>query len=175
MNIIAWLKYSDEKELSIEEDYRIQKLASVIYHMIFRQGCNIQQFDLIIPLDVTYIDFPRFSIFTTHKPGITNLKSLHMHINLNLFKYKNTIEFLNMTPKFCSNIQIFESNGEFIDPFLGVIKLQPLKKLTLNHEYLEKDGIKKLLHALKHRSETLKELFFDSFDFQNIDLSFISA
>ena len=79
-----------------------------------------------------------------------------------------------MAPKFCSNIQIFESNGEFIDPFLGVIKLQPLKKIILRHDHLGKDGIKKLLYALKHRSETLKELSFSSFDFQSIDLSLIS-
>src|SRR5947207_240041 len=45
------------------QDRRVQKLIDVIYHMIMRQGCNLQEFNVKL-YQIDYIDLPKFSIFT---------------------------------------------------------------------------------------------------------------
>src|SRR6266487_2505431 len=62
-HIIEWLglPYYDI------EDCRIQKLSNVIYHMIMRQGSNLQEFCIEKAKEWMefYIDLPKSSTFTT--------------------------------------------------------------------------------------------------------------
>src|SRR5438046_6218898 len=63
--IKTWLKTKPSED----QDCRVQKLVNVIYHVITRQGSNLQE----LKLGDYY--FPKISILTTYKPGITNLRS----------------------------------------------------------------------------------------------------
>ena len=59
--------------------------------------------------------------------------------------------------------------------FLDFFKLQPLERLIMYvSKNLNKKNFKKIIYALEFRSETLKELSFESLDFRGIDLSFMS-
>src|SRR3954452_11970514 len=80
-----------------EVDCRVQKLVNVIYHMIMRQGSNLQEFD-IGRYDVSYTALPKLSIFTTYEPGITNLRTLKLSF-VGYGEVENAIEFLNMISK----------------------------------------------------------------------------
>jgi hypothetical protein len=61
-----------------------------------------------------------------------------------------------------------------VQPFLDIIKSQPLEKMVI-HNYLgTKENINKIVCALEFRSETLKELKFCDLNFQQVDLSSIS-
>src|SRR5437763_378297 len=62
--IKTWLKTKPSED----QDCRVQKLVNVIYHVIMRQGSNLQE----LKLGDYY--FPKISILTTYKPGITNLR-----------------------------------------------------------------------------------------------------
>src|ERR1051325_10270154 len=107
-NIMTWFEYPPHTVESAEvyQDCKFQKLANAIYHMIMRQGSNLQEFNLSLDRSVHsvvgFIDLPRFSIFTTYNPGITNLKSLTIAVDLNdeKMKYQNVIEFLSKVSKF---------------------------------------------------------------------------
>src|SRR3954453_1663295 len=55
--IRAWLKLSYYEV----QDCRVQKLVNVIYHMIMRQGSNLQEF-YIERFDTFYTDLPKLSI-----------------------------------------------------------------------------------------------------------------
>ena len=63
-------------------DYRIQKLINVIYHTIMRQGSNLQELKLnghcILVIRFMSYFLPKALIFKTYKPGITNLRSIHI-------------------------------------------------------------------------------------------------
>src|ERR1051325_11728801 len=54
------------------QNCRFQKLANAIYHLIMRQGSNLQEFSLTLRRSNNggFIDIPRFSIFTAYNPGI---------------------------------------------------------------------------------------------------------
>src|SRR6266480_3752385 len=98
------------------QDCRIQKLVNVIYHMIMRQGSNLQEFWICNTWGSIYVDLPKLSTFTAYEPGITNLKILQIDITDDGYddiiddryddiidgRYKNTIEFLNMVSKSCN-------------------------------------------------------------------------
>ena len=74
-HVIAWLGKSSQ-------DLRVQKLVNVIYHMIMRQGANLQEFYIEkFRMVYFYTDLPKFSIFTTYEPGITNLRKLKISFN----------------------------------------------------------------------------------------------
>src|SRR6266496_5120426 len=84
-NIITWLNPSSAIEgydVDKYQDNRVQKLMDVIYHMIMRQGSNIQKFNLNVFQSDFYIDLPKVSTFMTFNPGITDLRSLNMEIDL---------------------------------------------------------------------------------------------
>jgi hypothetical protein len=182
-HINSWLKSSNKNR---NQDYKVRKLTSVIYNMIMRKGSNLQEFVLFINSRNYYIDLPNFSIFTIYKPGITNLTSLSIEVYFDLVdddtRYQNTIEFLSKVSKFCNciiNCEFWISNlsSALTKPFLDIIKLQPLERIlidTYTDNYVEKENVEKVIHALEFRSKTLKELLFRSLDFQLIDLSFIS-
>lgn len=180
-NIITWLNPSEGYDVDKHQDYRVQKLMDVIYHMILRQGSNIQKFKLNVSQSDSYVDLPKVSTFITFNPGITDLKSLNMEIDLEYSHYmgcQNTIEFLTIVPTFCRNIincvlWIFKLNSNFIKPFLDIIQLQPLQRMLICIVNIEENA-KKIIKALEFRSETLKELLFECLDFRDIDLSFIS-
>ncbi|RIA79779.1 hypothetical protein C1645_844626 [Glomus cerebriforme] len=183
-NIVSWIKISNKiiSRYQNYQDCRVRKLVDAIYHMIMREGSNLQELIIIINWD-NYIDLPNFSIFTSFKPGIINLKFLDIEIYLDLINeeiiYQDTIEFLSKVSKYCNGIINIELNfsrlnNALIKAFLDIIKLQPLKKILMHTEYnVLKEEAKNIVYALKFRSETLKELIFRDFDFQIIDLSFI--
>ncbi|EXX50221.1 uncharacterized protein OCT59_016507 [Rhizophagus irregularis] len=168
------------------KDSKVRKLTSIIYNMIMRKGSNLQEFVLFINSRNYYIDLPKFSIFTIYKPGITNLTSLSIEVYFDLVdddkRYQNTIEFLSNVSKFCNciiNCEFWISNlsNALTKPFLDIIKLQPLERIlidTYTDNYIEKENVEKVIHALEFRSKTLKQLLFRSLDFQLIDLSFLS-
>ncbi|RIA99193.1 hypothetical protein C1645_811658 [Glomus cerebriforme] len=190
-HIIAWLRSSSSERISVP-DYidknrdKVRKLTSIIYHMIMRKGSNLREFILFMNSRNNYIDLPKFSIFTTYKPGISNLSSLNIEVNFDFvvdeMRYLNTIEFLNMVSKFCNGIVncefwISDLNSTLTKPFLDIIKSQPLKRIFIDtyiNNSMEKENVKNVLNTLEFRSKTLKELLFKSLDFQFIDLSFIS-
>ncbi|GES80954.1 hypothetical protein GLOIN_2v637630 [Rhizophagus clarus] len=180
-NIITWLNPSEGYDVDKHQDYRVQKLMDVIYHMIMRQGSNIQKFNLNVSQSDSYIDLPKVSTFITFHPGITDLRSLNMEIDLghnNNIGCQNTIDFLNIIPTFCRNIincdlWIFKLNNIFVKPFLDIIQLQPLERMLICIVNIEENA-KKIINALEFRSETLRELLFECLDFRDIDLSFLS-
>src|SRR5438045_8548265 len=81
-----------------------------------------------------------------------------------------------MVSKFCNGIGIvkFELSNAFLNSFVNIIKLQPLESILLDIGELQGENAKKVIHSLEFRSETLKKLSFYDFNFQGIDLSFIS-
>ncbi|CAB4393469.1 unnamed protein product [Rhizophagus irregularis] len=183
-DIIYWLSIR-----YYPQDNRVQKLIDVIYHMIMRQGSNLQEFNIKL-YQIDYIDLPKFSIFTTFRPGITNLRSLKMEkmekMDVNL-KYQddlicqNAIEFLTMVPKFCNKIidceiSVDNLNEIFINPFLNIIRSQPLERILIYISRLSNLGgnTQKILNSLEFRSDTLRELSFEHLNFQRIDLSFMT-
>ena len=139
--IKIWLK------TPFDQDCRVQKLVNAIYHVIMRQGSNLQE----LKLGVDHL--PKFSILTTYKPGIKNLRSIEIMYIIN---YQDVMKFLSMVPKF---------NG-----IVNFILHVPV----IFYDYSIKMYTKKIIDALEFQSETLKELEFDHFNFQGIDLSFIS-
>src|ERR1051325_2418851 len=98
-NVIVWLEDCDYQD-NIYIDYRIQKMVNVIYHVILRQGSNIREFDLRFYDFPESVYLPKFSMFTTYKPGITNLRSFKIGDTEN----QNTIGFLTKLSKFCNGI-----------------------------------------------------------------------
>ena len=119
--IISWL---GER---VPQDCRVQKLINVIYHMIMWQGSNLQEFGVILG-NCDDVDLPKFSVFMTYKPGITNLRSFNIHIEL-----QNTVEFLSMVSNFYNGIVNCKLWIEvFRDAFLDFIKLQPLERLMIH-------------------------------------------
>ena len=107
--------------------------------MIMRQGSNLQEFSID---DIWGTDLPKCSTFTAYEPGITNLKSLR--IKLINGEYENIIEFLNMMSKSCNGIVecYLVLSSLFPEPFLDIIKSEPLERLSL-YSY-DAEGIKKL-------------------------------
>ena len=97
-HITTWLVPVPSNINSNFVDYRVRKLISVIYHMIMREGSNLQEF--VIEFWDYYIDLPKISIFTTYKPGITNLRTLivnfDLHNRISDTGKQNNIEFLNV-------------------------------------------------------------------------------
>jgi hypothetical protein len=157
---------------------KIRKLVDAVYNMIIRKGPILQEFEVNVTRK-NFVDLPKFSIFKTHEPGIRNLRSLTI-FNLDLIgddtKHQNTIEFLNMISTFCNGIINLELwikpfKGVFAKQYLDIIKLQPLKRILV---YIDNSEKIPLNLGLEFRSETLKELVFDSVDFRQINLSFIS-
>ena len=153
----------------------VRKLTDSMYHMIMRQGSNLQVFDL------NHFDFdadlPKFFIFTIHEPGITNLRALEVDVNLE-HDNVNTVEFLTEVSKFCNSIVYYRIvfHHSFVDPYLSIIKFQPLEKLEIVHNRVPsaKECVDKIVHALEFRSDTLRELSITNLDFKGADLSFIS-
>jgi hypothetical protein len=82
--IITWLESTNEP---VDENYdcRIQKLIDVIYHTIMRQGSNLQELKLncygLQTIRYSSYFLPKASIFKTYKPGITNLRSIHIDLD----------------------------------------------------------------------------------------------
>src|SRR4051794_21504042 len=106
-NIITWLNpltAIERYDVDKYQDCRVQKLMDVIYHMIMRQGSNLQEFNLNVFQSDFYIDLPKFSTFMTFNPGITDLRSLNMEVDLGHnddMKCQNTIEFLKKVSSSC--------------------------------------------------------------------------
>ena len=176
--IITWLESTNEP---VDENYdcRIQKLIDVIYHTIMRQGSNLQELKLnyYFPI-ISHMNhfFPKALIFKTYKPGITNLRSIHINLNSDV-QHQKAVEILNMLPKFCNGIVDLNLRVVSIidvQPFLDIIKSQPLEKMVIRSYNGTKENINKIVCALEFRSETLKELVFWSLNFQEVDLSSIS-
>ena len=158
--IKIWLK-------SFNQDCRIQRMVNAIYHVIMRQGSNLQE--LILNRD----HWPKISILTTYKPGITNLRS----IKIECMGGQEDTEFLSMVPKFCSgiiNLNLYMSELYISTTILDIVKSQPLERMKFYNHYGIKVYVKEIIDALEFRSETLKQLVFIRFDFQGIDLSFVS-
>ncbi|CAB4473932.1 uncharacterized protein OCT59_023426 [Rhizophagus irregularis] len=206
-HIISWLNSSSRRsygrvptDVSRYQDCRIRKLVNVIYHMIMREGSNIQEFVVIVNWN-NFIDLPNFSTFSSFKPGIMNLKSLDIEAYLDLINdstiYKNTIEFLSKVSRLCNSIINCELcfsrlDNALTNTFLDIIKLQPLERILIdtenysvnfrplerilndNENHSEMENIEKILYALEFRSKTLNELSFRNMDFQIIGLSFLS-
>ncbi|GBC06122.1 hypothetical protein RclHR1_06630011 [Rhizophagus clarus] len=200
-HVLSWLISSSSQsygrvsmDASIYQDYRIRMLINVIYHMIMREGSNIQEFVVIVNWN-NYVDLPNFSTFNSFKPGIVNLRSLDIEAYLDLINdstiYNNTIEFLSQVSKLCNGVVNCELCFSKLDDaltntFLDIIKLQPLERVLIDTENdsenvlidtennSEKEDIKKILYTLEFRAKTLKELSFRYVDFQSIDLSFLS-
>ena len=186
---ITWLNLSRE-ELPAEifdikgNSLKTQKLVNVIYHMIMRQGSNLQELVIanLIDFDNSFVTgLSNFSIFNTYKPGITNLRSLNIGIipGRNGTSYQNIVEFLSSLSQFCNGIvdcelRIYGLNkySTFTESLLDIIMLQPLERITMTID--KGDIAKNFTNALEFRSKTLKELSLKYFDFQQIDLSFIS-
>jgi len=167
--IMTWLKSSSKTD-----DCRIQKLINAIYHMFMRQGSNLQEFNLsFYDSRLKHIDLPKYSVFTTYEPGITNLKSLIIGDVYN----QNTIEFLSEVSKFRDSIircELYISeHGVFVKPLLDIFKSQPLEEITLSLSFEDQKSIKEFICFLEFRSETLKELSFSCQNFEGIGLSFI--
>src|ERR1043165_4818310 len=176
--ITTWFESTNE---SVDEHYdcRIQKLIDVIYHTIMRQDSNLQELKLnghcILVIRFMSYFLPKALIFKTYKPGITNLRSIHIDLDSGI-QHQKTIEFLNMLPKFCNGIVKLNLKVESIDvqPFLDIIKSQPLEKMVIDNHNGTKENINKIVCALESRSETLKKLEFCDLNFQEVDLSSIS-
>ncbi|RIA87937.1 hypothetical protein C1645_877731 [Glomus cerebriforme] len=193
--IITWLEETNGRnflslieksnygvEPNYEKDCRVRKLIDAIYHMIMRKSSSLQEFIIII--SENYINLPKPSIFTTYQPGISNLRSLNITNSLNFIndndtKYHNIMEFLIMVSKFCNCIissHTCVSSLKIIFKISEIVKLQPLKRISINNCNFNNRNVeysRKILYNLKFRSETLKELIFDSFNFRLIDISFI--
>jgi hypothetical protein len=189
-HVVSWLNSSSKRsygrvptDVSRYQDCRVRKLVNVIYHMMMREGSNIQEFVVIVNWN-NYIDLPKFSTFSSFKPGIMNLRSLDIEAYLDLINdstiYKDTIEFLSQVSKFCNGIVNCELcfsrlDNALINTFLDIIKLQPLERILIDTEnHSQKEDVKKILYTLEFRSKTLKELIFRNLDFQTIDLAFLS-
>ena len=158
-SIITWLNMSNNRW-----DCRIKKLVNVIYYMIMRQGSNLEE----IKLTSDDIDLPRFSIFTTYNPGISNLKSLVFGNP----SCQNIMEFLSMVPKLCNRIidcELYCPDNASIKVSLNIIKSQPLERMLFFECHVD-ESIK---NALGFRTETLKELLFHCINFQETDLFII--
>jgi|ERR1051325_4057658 hypothetical protein len=101
-SIITWLKSLYERISA--EDCRVQKLINVIslYHAIMRQGPDLQELEFCLLFNY----LPKFSIFTTYKPGITNLRSVDMNLDYldDSCDCQKVIELLSVVPKFCNGI-----------------------------------------------------------------------
>ena len=116
-HIKTWLELSHSNR---NQDYGTQKLINVIYHMMMRQGSNLQEFSICGWRD---IDLPKISTFTTYEPEITNLRSLK--VSLYDSGCENTIKFLNMVPKSCNGIVycVLKLQSPFPESFVDIIKL----------------------------------------------------
>ena len=120
-------------------------------------------------------------LFRSYKPGIKNLRSINIGLDLRndgMINYQNTIEFLRMVPKFCNGIvkcelRIYSLNRMFAKPLLDIVKLQPLKSSLIRINDKDDDA-KKIMYTFEFRSETLKRLVLERLNFQKIDLSFMS-
>ena len=82
-----------------------------------------------------------------------------------------------MVPKSCNGIVdcVLKLKSPFPESFVDIIKSQPLERFALcSHDACIQEEDKKVIYALEFRSGTLKELTFESIDFQGIDLSVMS-
>jgi hypothetical protein len=187
-NIITWINTTNGKVFTERyntlryQDNRVKKMINVIYNMIIRQGSNLKELNLRVFQSEFYIDLPKFSIFNNnnYKPGIKNLRSLKIDIDLetNEEKYQNTMEFLKSIHKTCNNIincnlLIYKLNYNFVEEFVNIIKSQPLKSISIYTNFLEQHK-KEIIYSLESRTNTLRELIFIYMDFKNIDLSSIT-
>ncbi|CAB4402943.1 unnamed protein product [Rhizophagus irregularis] len=151
-------------------DYAVQKVVDIIYHMIIRKSSTLQEFEV----DVAQENFPKIPSFTNY--GFKYLRSLTIvDLVTDDEKLQNIAEFLNMVSKYCNYIVNLELcinsfDNVFLKQYLDIIKLQPLKKITIYLECIEK--VPNL--GLEFRKETLKVLVLDNVDFQHFDLSLIS-
>src|ERR1044072_1784785 len=78
--IEAWFNSINEP-FDYHYDFRVQNLINVIYHKIMRQGSNLQELKLYSNRWTSFSSYylPKAIIFTTYnKPGITNLRSIHI-------------------------------------------------------------------------------------------------
>ncbi|RIA87936.1 hypothetical protein C1645_827093 [Glomus cerebriforme] len=149
---------------------RGKKLIDAIYHMIMRVGSNLQELNIEITKS-SYIELPEISIFTTYKSGISNLRSLYLHLtNNHILDYQDTKEFLSVISKFCNRIINFELciDGfyKFAKQISDIIRLQPLERICSCRNVISD-------LELEYRSETLKVLLFKDVE-RSIDLSFMS-
>src|ERR1051325_7100451 len=148
MSVGAWLNLSGEI-VKLVNDCRIPKLVYAICHMIMRQGSNLQEFVNQDFFCCRYVDFPKFSVFTTYKPGITNLRSLNIYVGSEFMR--DMVEFLNKVPNFCNGIidcQLYDISVTYIEACLNLIKSQPLERVILSVEKTTVDNIEKIMNAL---------------------------
>ena len=134
IKIVGYLSIPENKTTLRPFDYRVQKLVNVIYHTIMRQGSNLQKLNF---RNCSYL--PKTSIFTTYKPGITNLRSIYIDlVGVIDINQRQPTELLSIVPKFCNDIVCCElftirsSLGSVItELFLDIIKSQPLEKMII--------------------------------------------
>ena len=139
-NITNWIELSKKKK-KIE----IGETLNIMFHLIMQQS-NLQE--LIFGRDY----LPEFSIFTTYKAQITNLRSLSIKIDP---RNKDTIKLLSI---------------------LNMVSMLNIFRLQLSWSMFEEDAkeITSALGALKLQLKTLKVLTFVYWNFKWIDISFIS-
>src|SRR4051812_14915494 len=117
--IVAWLSETYNVNINKYQDCRVQKLVNVIYHIIMRQGSNLQELNLYC------LCLPKFSILTTYKPGIANLRAIDITLD-NHMNWEGAIEFLSMLPKFCNGlINMKLLIHKFSELISDIIKSQP--------------------------------------------------
>ena len=192
-NIMTWFEYPPNTVVSavVYQDCRIQKLANAMYHMIMRQGSNLQELNLS-PYNDGFIDTPRFSTLITYNPGITNLKSLSIElgrIKNSENKHQNVIEFISKVSKCCNGIINCEISSLDVlsnisnmhlssislvaDSLADIVKSQPLERIVLDGYGMD-ENVKKIVYALEFRTKTLKDLIFNGIKFKDVSLSFMS-
>ncbi|GBC09528.1 hypothetical protein RclHR1_08950006 [Rhizophagus clarus] len=179
-NVICWLKLSNENVSydNIFEDKRVQCLINVIYHVVIRQGLNLQEFDICID---NKIDMLFVKDLVQHE-GITNLRTLHLGLKVNKIKRKNdnvshTKTFLTQLPILCQkivnlNLYIHKLNIHFVSLISYLIKSQPLERIYI-YNRSSKVNVNEIIYAFMLRSKTLKMLSFQFMNLEKIDLSFI--
>lgn len=176
-NVISWLREIIPHN-DIFEDRRIQCLTNAIYHMIIRQGLNLQEFDLCIDNKVDML----FLEDLAQDERITNLRILHLGLNVSKKKRNNinihyAMTFLIVIPLICHNIiefnlYIHKLNIHCVSLISYIIKSQPLERMTIHMKSLRKNA-KEIIHALTFRSKTLKILTFTFMNLEKLDLSFV--
>src|SRR5438552_3048922 len=113
-----------------------------------RQGSKLQELKL-------GDHWPKISILTTYKPGITNLRSIYI---ANIIIDQEAMKFLSMVPKFCNgiiNFDLYVSELYISTTILDIVKSQPLERMKFYNYYGIKVYVKKIIDELKFFDQKL--------------------